>query len=142
MRTKRHWECDRSYELAFEFANDGEMIGDAMAMWLDLDENAHFDNDNMITAFMHMEKCDRYDILVKYIEETGQEYEFDQWYILNYCEDEDPDERPDYEEDAYDKARDMMLEEMDFEDGILGMMGLDTDGLQHDWDKMIAKGDK
>lgn len=140
MSEKRHWECDRNYELAFEFANDGEMIGDAMAMWLALDEGAQFDKDNMVTAFMHMDKCDRYDILVKYIEETGQEYEFDQWYSENYLDDEEGDYRPDYDDDKYEKARDMMLGEMHFEDGIFGLMGIDADGLQEDWDKMIERG--
>lgn len=140
MSEKRHWECDRSYELVQEFANDGEMLGDAMAMWLELDEGVHFDKDNMVTAFMHMDKCDRYDILVKYIEETGQEYEFDQWYSENYLDDEEGDYRPDYDDAKYEKARDTMLDEMHFEDGIFGLMGIDADGLQEDWDKMVERG--
>lgn len=138
--SKKHWENDRNYELMQEFAVEGEMIGDAMAMWLELGENTRYNNDHMLTTFMLLSQQTREDILTKYIEETGQEYEFDQWYADKYAlyvdDDDNDDDDGDFDDNKYEVARDLS---MDFR-GLFDTMGLDGEGVQQAWDRMIARG--
>lgn len=139
MAKREYWENDRSFELVREFA-DEETVTEAMKMWLGLDDTIDANTEHVQEAFEGLEKSKRYEILVDYIEEVGLVWEYCQWYADKYelYDDGDDDSDAGYDDEKYERQRDL---NMDFH-GIFDTMGLDGEGVQQAWDRMIARGGK
>lgn len=133
---KDHWDKDRDGDMVIEFA-DSSVVVEAMKMWLGMDDTIrNVDDAHIEEAFESLSENKRVSILEDYIEEVGLQMEFDCWYEQKYGRDEDSDNAGDYDDDKYDAAKDL---EMDFH-GLFDTMGLDGEGVQQAWDRLIARG--